>query len=756
MERNVLTMTATPIGAVDAIWRYPVSSAGGERVPRAYAVQAGLSGDRSYAVFDDETLEPADPAKREWHAVPRLLARLGKGGQLEMSVDSRQWLSHDDPQFREALCELYQRQVCVRPYGANVSGKVLAHRYKLSPIHLLSRQSLAKLQSLIPESLVDVRRFRPNIVVDLPNSQRNAPPEYQLIGQEFQLGSLRLRGVKPCGRCSFTTLKQFDIPEDRSVLRALISHFDKDFGIYCDVVEDGWVEQGDSVVLDQAASYRSPVVVIGGGQAGATAARMLREYGHTGPITILGEEGHAPYERPPLSKTFVLPAPGTPPLTHVLSFTDADQLGIELRLSERAVHIDRQTKVVETAHGASYPYGHLVIATGGSARRMPMVSRGYGRTHSIRTVLDAEHLQRAFEGAQKVFVLGGGWLGLEIASAARKISIDVELFARQARLCSRVLPEAVADYIAQEHIRHGVKLHLGCEPVFHEYPDRIEAHFDGAVETADLLIVAIGMAANDHLAKHAGLDCEDGVLTDEDGATSDPDVFAVGDVSRQRSAQCLRGMRIESWQNATEQAGRAAMAILGLERPPPYVQRFWSDQYDLSIQVAGSPDPGARPVSCDSTTAPFWQFETFAVGINRPMDVHRFAARLAGGEAQRPLDVDSRPSDTAPRQTVRQLIGSIGDISSGDLKQVTVVGIGQIVIARVGDGYFGIQEQCPHASASLAEGFLENGRIVCPLHFAEFDLVTGAAFNAPKGCARAVTYRIEADGEMAYIWVPLD
>lgn len=749
-------MTATHIGTVDAIWRYAVSSVGGQRVPHAQAVQTGLRGDRSYAIFDNETLEPANPAKKEWYAVPRLLARLTEDGRLEMSVDNFEWLAYDDPLLRETLSQIYKREVSVYPYGASVSGKILDHRYKLSPIHLLSRQSLGMLQSLIPDSLLDERRFRPNIVVDLPAHHQGKPPEYQLIGQEFQLGSLRLRGVKPCGRCSFTTLKQFGIPEDRSVLRTLISNFDKDFGIYCEVIQDGLVEEGDPVIVDQPASYRSPVVVIGGGQAGATVALMLREYGHTGSITILGEEGHTPYERPPLSKSFIRPAPKTSPLTQVMSFADAERLEIHLGLNERVVHINRQAKVVETARGALYPYGHLVIATGGSARRIPMVSRGHGRTHSIRTVLDAEHLQRAFEGTQKVFVIGGGWLGLEIASAARKISIDVELFARQANLCSRVLPEVVAEFIAQEHTRRGVKFHMGCEPVFYEYPDRVEAHFDGRVEIADLLIVAIGMTANDHLAKHAGLDCEDGVLTDEDGATSDPNVFAVGDVSRQRSTQSLRGVRIESWQNAIEQAGRAAMAILGLERPPPYVQRFWSDQYDLTIQVAGSPDPSALPVSHEGFSAPFWQFETFAVGINRPMDVHRFAARLAGDHSKQPAGEESNPGDARPTEAVRQLVGPIGEIAPGELRQITVPGLSGIVLARVGERYFGIQEQCPHASASLAEGFLENGRIVCPLHFAEFDLVSGAASNAPKGCPKAMTYRVEAEEGLFYIWVPRD
>jgi len=721
-------------------------------VERAYAVDTGVRGDRSYAIFDNETLHPADPVSKEWGAVARLLARLDKNGKLQISIDSHDWLSYDDPLLLGQLSELHQRPVCIHRYGTTGSGKVLTNRYKFSPIHLLSRQSLAKLKALLPGSQLDERRFRPNILVDLPNDPSNGSPEYRLIGQEFQLGSLRLRGVEPCGRCGFTTLQQFGLPEDHAVLRTLISHFDNQFGIYCEVIEEGWVSQGDTVRIDAPASYQSPVLVIGGGKAGATVAKMLREYGHTGPITILGEEGQTPYERPPLSKNFMLPAPKTLDVPQALSFEEAKRLGIALELDERVVHIDRQAKVAETVHGTSYSYGHLVLATGGSARRLPMVRLADGRTHSIRTVRDAEYLQRGLEGARRIFIVGGGWLGLEIASAARKNSIDVDLFARHANLCSRVLPQVASEYIASEHTRQGVKLHMLCEPVFHEYPDRVEAHFCNRIETADVLIVAIGMTANDYLAKHAGLDCEGGVLTDEDGATADPCVFALGDVSRQRSAQSLPGVRIESWQNAVEQARRAAMAILGIERPPPYIQRFWSEQYDFTIQVVGTPDPHARLVSCDGATAPFWQFESFAVGINRPKDVHRFGAKLAGSHTQEPAVEDGQPNDSVPRKKVRQLIGPIGEIPRGGLKQIAVAGIGEIVVVRAGDNYFGIQAQCPHGSASLAAGFLENGRIVCPLHFAEFDLATGTPSSAPNGCPKAVTYRIEAENSLFYIW----
>lgn len=748
-------MAEKNIGIVDAIWLYPISSVGGQKVAQAQALTGGLRGDRAYAIFDDETLKPADPISKEWCLTAKLLARVSEDGKLELSIEGQKWLRHDDSKLLKSLSDLYQRKVSIRPYGQDSAGSFLANRYKFSPVHLLSVQSLAKLQYLLPKSNLNVRRFRPNLLVNFLTHHID-PPEYQLIGKEFRVGNLRLRGREPCGRCGFTCLEQLGIPVDHEVPRTLISQFDNNFGIYCDVVEEGWISEGDSIIIDQPASYQSPVLVIGGGIAGATVAQTLREYGHTGSITILGEEGYNPYERPPLSKRFELPAPKALRVPQAMSFLDAQRLKVALELNQRVVHIDRQAKVVETLQGTAYSYGHLVIATGGSARRLPMVRLGQGRTHYIRTIVDAEHLQQAFEGAKRLFIVGGGWLGLEIASAAKKIGIDVELFARQAHLCSRILPHMVADYIAKEHIRHGVNLHMSCEPVFYEYEDRVEAHFNDQIKTADLLFVAIGMTANDHLAKHSGLDCSDGVLTNEDGATDDPHVFAVGDVSRQRSMKSLPGTRIESWQNAVEQAGRAAKAILGLERPSSYVQRFWSEQYDSTIQIIGAPDPRAQLVNYDDSGSPFWQFETFAVGIDRPRDVHRFGAKLAGNLPDPTEGCESQATEPIPQKAVRHRLGRVGDIASGELKLISSEGPGEILLARVGDDYFAIQSQCPHGSASLAEGFVENKRVVCPLHFAEFDLNTGAAYTAPKGCPNATTYRVEAEGDLLYIWITTD
>lgn len=743
-------MAIDEVGKVVAIWRYPVSSLMGERLQRARFAQEGLSGDRAFAIFDDETQLPVDPAKARWYDAPKLASRTTGAGEIEISLDGETWLPAADARLKERLSSFFGRQVSVHRYGARLSSTVASHRYKLSPIHLLSTQSIEALRTLLPDSLIDERRFRPNILVDLEGLAGGEPPENRLLGKEFRIGGLRLRGSLPCGRCSFTTRAQQQLPEDRSVLRTLIGRFEKNFGIYCDVIGGDWLEVADPVLADVS---RAPVVVIGAGQAGGTVARSLRDLGYTGKIELYGDEAHSPYERPPLSKNFALSQELQTPLTRVLSSADAEALGIDLHLAHSVVHIDRQAKTIETSDGAEHPYDKLVIATGGTARQVPSLNRGYGRVHRIRTADDAEKLAQGLRNAQKIFILGGGWLGLEVAAAARQAGIEVDLFARDAHLCSKVLPSIVAAYLADVHRDHGVRLHLGCAAAFREHPDHVEASIAGRVERADLLVVAIGITPNDFLARRAGLECRDGVLTDGNGATADPDVFAVGDVSRQSARRDSQGLRIESWQNAIEQANRAARAIMGLPPEPAPALRFWSDQYDLMIQIAGMPDPASVPEAIEAGTQPFWRFPTFAIGINRPREIRRFASELQKAGLEPRIDEAAAPAENAAPAT-KHFLCALPDLPDEPIVPIPAPRIGEIVLVRQGGKFFAIQEKCPHADASLAEGFLEEGHIVCPLHFAEFDLVDGRARNAPKGCANAMTYKVEAEGTDLFIWIP--
>lgn len=746
-------MAEIKLGRVDGLWRYPVSSVCGERLTRAEFTNAGPVGDRLFGLFDDETHEIVYPSRRKhWNRAPLLSARLDGSDTLFLSLEGESWLRSDDEALRAGMVSLFGRPVSVRRYGDDLGSERAAPRYVHSPIHLLSRQSIVALERLLPESVIDERRFRPNILVDFDDCAGDPSPEYRLIGREFRIGDLRLRGTVECGRCSFTTLQQLGLPEDRAVLRTLTSNFEKNFGIYCEVLDDGFINEGAGLFMSPVPETERTVVIVGAGQAGGAAAKALRSLGHTGALALFGEEGYPPYERPPLSKSFTTPHNRSHGLTTVLSAAEAEILSIDMHLNETVVHIDRAERFVETRSGARHSYDRLILATGGSARRIPLLDRGYGRIHTIRTAKDAEALRRALGDAKRIFVLGGGWLGLEVAAAARTASIDVHLFARQEHLCSRVLPVAVAEFLADVHRRNGVALHMKSEPAFVERQDRVEASIEGQVIAADLLVVAIGIHPNDHLARQAGLDCRDGILTDPDGATSDPNIFAIGDVASQSIPSHPEGIRIESWQNANDQAERVAIATLGLPPSPSSVPRFWSDQYDLTIQIAGLPNPSAKPLSVDSEDDRLWKFETFAVGVNRPRDIHLFASTLGAPTSESGLGpADAEELD---QPTVRNSLDIDGPLSDGEITRLSTDSVGDIVVVRQGDAYFALQDRCPHAEASLSEGFIEGGRIVCPLHFAEFDLATGAVHGGPKGCPRARAYRIDAEGDGFFIHVP--
>lgn len=745
-------MTSAKYGSVEAIWRYPISAATGEKLDRLRFTPTGADGDRTFGFFDDQTGDTVFPSRQQrWNAAPLASARLDEDGNPWITASGSPWHRFDDPALAPVLESIFGTPVSVQKFGAIFHGRPAAPRYERSPVHLLSRQSIQALQRLLPNSIIDERRFRPNILIDFDAPDLPELPELALLGKEFQIGSLRLRGTLDCGRCSFTSLEQQGLPEDRDVLRTLISRFEKNFGIYCEVLNEADIAIGDGLHASGPIGIDKPgIVIIGAGQAGGTAARALRDLGHRGRITLLGQERHAPYERPPLSKAFLKDVPSK--LTPVLSDVEVDALGIEMHLDEPVVEIHPESREVVAISGERHAYEHLIIATGGSARKVPLLSRGHGRVHAIRNASDADALRRALGDARKIFVLGGGWLGLEVAATARALSIEVEVFVRQQGLFSRVLPREVADFIADAHRRHGVELTMGVNPRFREQADQVLVELDGSTRSADLLVVAIGIDPSDHLARRAGLDCKDGIVTDSNGATSDPRIYAIGDVSWQQGAiDGLKGARIESWQNANEQAYRAAKAILGLEQSPAAAPTFWSDQYDLKIQIAGMPDPSATECSRDGEDKPFWNFGSFAVGINRPREIRQFLAGLAEKAELQTTEADV-PGPEVP--TIRLPVGPVDMLAEDGLTAVNIAEVGEIVLVRDKSRYFALPNKCPHADAMLSEGFIEGGKVVCPLHFAEFDLSSGAVSGGPKGCPRTVSYRVEALQGQLFLHVP--
>lgn len=322
------------------------------------------------------------------------------------------------------------------------------------------------------------------------------------------------------------------------------------------------------------------VVIVGAGQAAAAAARSLRENGHRGSVVVVGDEPIAPYERPPLSKQWLqedLPSPA-----HFAPDDWWRDQDVHLRLGERVESFDRGEKVVMLRGGISIPYDALILATGGRARTL-----GVGAT--LRTAEDARLLGLAFAASQSVCVIGGGFLGLEIAASARARGREVTVVEAGPRLLGNVLPAEMSDWLARLHAEHGTTVLCGAavsEAVKLDggrYRIRV-----GAVDVmADCLVEAVGMVPNTELAEAAGLHVAAGIVVDASCVTSDPCVYAVGDVASRADPVSGRVVRIESWQNAELQGDAVARSILGLPAADRPVSWFWTEQYGHSIQVLG-------------------------------------------------------------------------------------------------------------------------------------------------------------------------
>ncbi|VTY37529.1 Anthranilate 1,2-dioxygenase system ferredoxin--NAD(+) reductase component [Xylophilus ampelinus] len=325
----------------------------------------------------------------------------------------------------------------------------------------------------------------------------------------------------------------------------------------------------------------SDTLVVGAGQAAMAVARGLRELGYAGRVTLLGDETIPPYERPPLSKDFLTQVPSPAPM----HFTGSDWWSaqdVDLVLGEQAVRIDPAAHLVHLASGATLGYGQLVIATGGRARQAVA-----GMT--LRTVADALKLAERFAVARSVCVVGGGFLGLEIAASARSRGLEAVVLEAAPRLLSAVLPAELSEWLQALHVARGTRIHCGA--VVTETRETEAGGFsviaDGLQVDADCLVTAIGMQPNTRLAEEAGLAVQGGIVVDALCRSSAADVYAIGDVAAVVDPVDGRSRRVESWQNADYQGALVAAAIAGAPIPARPLPWFWTEQYGLSIQVLG-------------------------------------------------------------------------------------------------------------------------------------------------------------------------
>ncbi|WP_313452392.1 FAD-dependent oxidoreductase [Brevundimonas sp.] len=349
------------------------------------------------------------------------------------------------------------------------------------------------------------------------------------------------------------------------------------------------------------------VLIIGAGHAGGSVAAFLRQYGHEGPIVLAGEEDAPPYQRPPLSKAWLKgEADLEALLLRPLSFY-AEQ-NIDFRPSTVAVSVDAEAKTVAFHDGSSETYDLLVLATGSTARKLPVPGGDHPELLELRTLKDAERLKAVLGPGKRLAVVGGGYVGLEAAASARALGAEAVVIERAPRVLARVASETLSTFFTAQHRARGVEIVTGAE-VTAVAKDGVTLA-DGSVVRADAVLIGVGAMASDGLARSAGLRCDDGVVVDDQARTSDPAVFAVGDMTR-RPIPVHGGVhhRLESVPNALEQAKQAAAAIVGRPGPAPEVPWFWSDQYEFKLQIAGLPfDADRQVVRGDPTTGGFAVF----------------------------------------------------------------------------------------------------------------------------------------------------
>ena len=386
------------------------------------------------------------------------------------------------------------------------------------------------------------------------------------------------------------------------------------------------------------------VLIIGAGHAGGTAAATLRQYGYEGPITIVGDEPIAPYQRPPLSKAWLKgEADAEALMLRPINFYT--EHGIELILGAKATRIRRADATVELSDGKVLPYETLILATGGRPRALPLPGSDLKGVLFLRSAADAEVLKAALGPGKKLVVIGGGYIGLEAAASGKALGADVTVLEREPRLLARVACEPLAVFFKGYHEAHGVAVRTGVAPVAFEGEDgrvagvRLE---DGTVIPCDEALVGVGVVPNDELARDAGLECANGVVVDTRARTADPAIFAIGDVTHRPLPLYDRMFRLESVANALEQAKQAAAAIVGRPEPPQEVTWNWSDQYDIKLQRAGVAfDADDILVRGDPAAAKFAVFHLKGDVIRAVEAINAPAEFMAGKQligSQRPID----------------------------------------------------------------------------------------------------------------------
>lgn len=329
------------------------------------------------------------------------------------------------------------------------------------------------------------------------------------------------------------------------------------------------------------------VVIVGAGQAAAWAAKTLRAEGFDGSVAIVGQESHRPYERPPLSKQ-VLAGTAAAASAQIFKPEVYETLDLRLHLGARAMMLDVADSKVILSNGRVLAYDRLVLATGGTPRRITLPGSDLAGIHYLRTIEDSAAIGAELSSSAHILVVGGGWIGLEVAATARKAGAAVTLIEAAPHLAARCVPPSVSHYLSSLHGDYGVEVITGARLKAFEGAGRVERvrFHDGTTLDVSAVVIGIGLEPSADLAAHANIITGNGIAVDRQWRTSVPHIYAAGDVASFVGAHGAR-VRLESWDNAQQQGAAVARAILGKPSVPDLHPWFWSDQYDCNLQLVG-------------------------------------------------------------------------------------------------------------------------------------------------------------------------
>ena len=335
----------------------------------------------------------------------------------------------------------------------------------------------------------------------------------------------------------------------------------------------------------------SNIVIIGAGQAAGQCVATLKKLGCTNKIILIGEESHPPYQRPPLSKSFLEGKVGLERV-YMKNREFYEENKVEFYPNTLVKEIDREKKKVRTSCGKEFEFEKLVIATGSRARELEIEGIQLGNVYYLRTIDDVEKIKEQMSVCQNLSIIGAGYIGLEVAAVASELGMNVSIFEMADRSMNRTVDKKISEHFEDLHKTNGVNFYFQSNIEKLQGETFIEGVKldDGSLIPTDILIIGIGIIPNQELAENAGLDCNNGILVNDKGITSDQSIFACGDCTNHPNKFLNKNLRLESVQNALEQSKVVAANIMGQEEKYEVIPWFWSDQYNQKLQIVGMPE----------------------------------------------------------------------------------------------------------------------------------------------------------------------